>query len=340
LSTNWEEASWWIALVLGLLGTAAYSGVETGLYCLNRVRLRLRSTHGPRRRAARTIAREMEQPERVLAANLVANLICGDMAATAASRLMAMHGYGDLEIIAANVAIFTPVFFVFVESVPKEVFRIDADRATYRFAWLLPVTRRVLTWTLVLPCVRAIAGVATRLAGGGSEGGLESSARERVASLLRDSAGKGALSESQAGLVDRAMVFQRRTVGDEMQAWNDVAIMPEEGTLGQLREAIERSGSTYVALVASRGAGSRESGQRRAMVVGVVWHGDAYLRTGRSVRSMAAEPARLTARTPLPEAIALLKSAEAPVGIVEEGGRPIGLVGMDDLVEPLFAEKD
>jgi CBS domain containing-hemolysin-like protein len=262
------------------------------------------------------------------------------MAATAASRLMAMRGYGDGAIIAANVVIFTPVFFVFVESVPKEIFRIEADRLAYRFAWLLPVTRWVLTATLVLPVVRVIAKAAARMAGEQGEGGLERTARERVASLIRDSAGTGALSESQAGLVDRAMAFHAKRVGDEMQPWGEVAIVPEEGTLGQLREALEKSGSSYVALVASRGAGARETANRRAMVVGVVWHGDAYLRTGQSVRSMAAEPARLTARMPLSEAIAKLKSAEAPVGIVEEGGRPIGLVGMDDLVEPLFAVEE
>jgi len=46
-------------------------------------------------------------------------------------------------------------------------------------------------------------------------------------------------------------------------------------------------------------------------------------------------PARLTPRTPLPQAIAMLKSAAAPVGIVEDGGRAIGMVTMDDLVGPL-----
>ncbi len=333
MSMGWSEIGWWALLVGGLAGTAMYSGVETGVYCLNRVRLRLRAAHGPRRESARIISRELEHPERMLGANLIANLVCGDMAATAASRLLANAGYSDWFIILANVAVFTPVFFVLVESVPKELFRIEADRATYRFAWVLPLTRWVLTALLVLPLVRALTAAAARLVGGEREVGLERSAIERVASLVRDSAGSGAVSEAQAGLVDRALRFQRGMVGEEMVPWSDVHTVGEDATLGQLREAIERSGEAYVPVLSGRGG-------RSASVVGVVWHADAILRAGQSVRSMVVAPARVTPRTPLPEAIARLKGAAAPVAIVEEGERAVGLVTMDDLVGPLVGRED
>jgi Mg2+/Co2+ transporter CorB len=60
-----EEIVWWVVLVAGLAGTAIYSGVETGLYCLNRVRLRLRVEKGPRQNAARTVEKELREPERM-----------------------------------------------------------------------------------------------------------------------------------------------------------------------------------------------------------------------------------------------------------------------------------
>lgn len=324
-----EHVVWWAALVIGLAGTTLYSGMETGLYCLNRVRLALRAAHGPRRWSARVIDREMSQPERMLGANLIANLICGDMAATGAARLMAMAGYSDTAIIVANAIILTPVFFVMVESVPKELFRVEADRATYRFAWLLPATRWALTVVPALPLVRGLTEVASRLLGGRGDAGLEQSARERVASLIKDSAGTGALSESQATLVDRALAFRQRAVSREMQAWSEVATIEAGASLGELREAVERVGARFVAVVEG-------DGPRRGHVIGMIWHADAYLRAEVPVRQMMFEPARLTPRTPLPEAMATLRQRRVAVGVVEDGGRPVGLVTMDDLIEPLL----
>lgn len=327
----WLTVLWWSLLIFGLMGTALLSGLETGMYCLNRARLALRVAYGPRRPAAITLERELRHPERLLAGNLIANILCGDLAATGASNLMADAGYSESAVIAANVLILTPVFFVLVESVPKELFRLEADRLTYRFAWLIPLIRWTLTVIPALPLVRVLADTLGRLVGSAGEGGLERSARERVASLIKDTAGQDVLSTSQVGLIDRALEFQDRVVTDEMTPAAQVAVIREDGTLGQLREAIETRGATYVPVMASA---SRE-GPRQPRVLGVIWHADAYLRPEVPIRSLMVEPARLTPRMPLPEAMAALRRATAPVGIVEDAGRPVGMVTMDDLVAPL-----
>src|SRR5688572_4364372 len=119
--SNLEQALWWAAVVVGLAGSALMSGLETGIYRLNRVKLELRAVRGPRAWNARLLKREVEHPERLLATNLIANLFFADTAATGASALLEGWGYSDASIILINAAILTPVFFVFVESIPKEV---------------------------------------------------------------------------------------------------------------------------------------------------------------------------------------------------------------------------
>lgn len=340
--TPLAQAGWWAAVVVGLIGTALLSGLETGVYRLNRVKLELRAVRGPRAWAAGLLKRETEHPERLLASNLVMNIFFGDLAATGASALLAARGYSDTTIVLINAAILTPVFFVFVESIPKELFRLEADRLTYRFAPFLVAVRVLLTYTGVLWLVRHLSSAVTRLVGGEGEKGLESTARERVATMLKETAATGVLSESQAGLVDRALAFRAIPVVEEMVPWSDVRSVPVEWDRATALRMLARTRFTYYPLVERRGVGGA------GRVVGVLRYQDLFLRPEATPVQLAKEPARLPPRTPLREAVLSLRRAGAMVGIVEEGGeggggggggewgRPVGLVTMADLVDPLM----
>lgn len=325
--TPLEQLGWWAMIAVGLIGTALMSGIETGLYRLNRVKLELRAARGPGVLSARLLKRETERPERLLATTLIVTIFFSDMAATGASGLMEGLGYSDASIILVNTAILTPVFFVFVESIPKELFRLEPDRLTYPFAGLLTFMRAVLTWVGVLPLIRLLADAASRLIGGEGESGLATTARERIATMLKETASTGLLSESQAGLVDRALAFRQTSVAEEMVPWSGVRTIPADATRGLALRILARESFSYFPLV------ERRPGSLR--VIGVLRHQDLYLRPGASPAAAMLQPARLPARMSLREAAIALRRAPAPVGIVEEGGRPVGLVTMSDLIEPL-----
>jgi len=325
--TPLTELGWWAAVVIGLMGTAVMSGLETGVYRLNRVKLELRAARGPGVFWARLLRRETENPERLLATNLVVNIFFGDLAATGASALLSGWGYSDTAVILISAAILTPVFFVCVESIPKELFRVDADRLTYKFVGVLVAARVLLMRTGVLALLRLITGVASRLIGGDGESGLASSARERIATMLKETASTGLLSESQAGLVDRALAFRQATVAQEMVPWAVVRTVPVEWDRARAVRLLEREKFSYFPVV-----------ERRGGVVGVLRHQDPFLDPGASLASLLLQPARLPARMSLREAVLALRRAQALVGIVEDGGRPVGLVTMTDLIEPLIGE--
>src|SRR5262249_17825593 len=154
--SRWEEIGWWLLFGVGLMGTALYAGLETGLYFINRVKLEVRAARGPRKAAARVLRAELEHPERLLATNLIRTTVFGGVAATGASELLHAWGYADTSVIAVNVAVLTPLLFVFAETAPKELFRLEADGLTYRFARVLAVTRAVLGAVGALRLVRAV----------------------------------------------------------------------------------------------------------------------------------------------------------------------------------------
>jgi CBS domain containing-hemolysin-like protein len=319
---------WWLVVFGALIGTGLFSGMETGLYFLSRVKLEVRSAHGPRASAARLLRRELEHPERLLATNLIGTIFFSDLLATAMTELMAARGYSEKTIIIANAAVLTPVLFLIVETVPKEIFRLEADRLPYIFAGFLTNVRRLLTVFGILPFVHIIARFSTRLVGGEGEAGLTAAAHERIATLLKDSASGGAMSESQAGLVDRALAFRAGSVGDGMTPWYRIRTVPSDWTREQVLRLLSREPLAFVPVV--------ERGSDGARVVGVIRFQDAFLRATPGVGPLLLAPARLPRRMSLAQAVMELRRAQAPIGIVEDGGRAIGLVSMSDLLVPLI----
>src|SRR5436309_2136726 len=139
---------WWALVLVGTLGMGVASGVEMGSYALSRVRLNVRADW-----RARVLRRELERPDRLLATLLIASNLFSYLGAMGLTNLLARAGLSDWQIVLVNTLILTPVLFVFAESLPKELFRIEADRLTYAFAGPLAAFRWILTVTGILPAV-------------------------------------------------------------------------------------------------------------------------------------------------------------------------------------------
>jgi Mg2+/Co2+ transporter CorB len=71
--TDWVMVLFVAGGVLGLIFSALFSGIETGLYTINRVRLSVRAGHGDLR--GKYLLALIQNPVRMLATLLVANNI-------------------------------------------------------------------------------------------------------------------------------------------------------------------------------------------------------------------------------------------------------------------------
>ncbi len=145
--------------------------------------------------------------------------------------------------------------------------------------------------------------------------------------MLKEGAAQGALSASQATLVERALAMRGATVADEMVPWHRVHTLPIDTDPGRVKSLLGRQRHTYYPVV-----------DRRGRVVGVLWQPSVVLEPGRRLGEILKDPARLAPGVPVLEAIAMVRGSAAQVGIVERGGRPLGMVTEKDLVEPLTGE--
>jgi CBS domain containing-hemolysin-like protein len=323
--TTFHVIGWVGVAALGVAGSALCNGMEIGSYSVNRVRLRLRI---PGSYAARLLASELEHLDRLLATLLIANSMFHYLAALALTELLGGAGLGEWSMVLIEVAALTPLLFIVAESLPKEVFRAGADTLTYGLVTPLVVARLLLTWTGVLPLVRLFAEVIARRLGVEETGGLTRTGGEHVAAMMKEA--EGALSASQMSLVDRALAFHRTTVSEEMVPWGQVVTIGADWDRPRVLALLQRSHHTVFPVVDARGR-----------VAGVLRHTDPYVRPDAEVAALALAPAVLRPGDPLREAILRVRESPGHMGIVESpGGRPMGLVTLEDLVEPLIGRFD
>jgi putative hemolysin len=218
-----------------------------------------------------------------------------------------------------------PILFVLGETVPKDLFRTRADQWTPRFATGLGVARTLLTLVGLVPLFAAISNLVRWLVGERSEDA--GSPRARVTRFIRESHASGSLSEAQLDLADRAMAMRRRTVSGEMTPWRQVATVSFEDSSLDGRSLARRTVRSRLPVV------------DRGRVVGLVEVQELLLNGGDLQAATDSTVPRFDPTTPAFAALESLRRQRRPVGIVEDAsGRPLGMVTLKDLVEPLLGD--
>ncbi|MCA9283820.1 MAG: DUF21 domain-containing protein [Phycisphaerales bacterium] len=318
-----SQALPWVLLTLAGLGLSAlFSGIETGLYTLSRLRLAVRAGRGDP--AALRLRKELRHPERLLSTLLIGNNLANYAGSLGLAAILDLAGFTTGAAVAINAALLVSLLFIFGETLPKDLFRTFTDRWTYRWSRYLVSWRIILTVVGLVPLVHAFGLLASRLAG--LRPGADISARLRIAQLIKEGTNAGVISEAQAGLVERGLALRDRTVGEVMLPWRGVVSVRENAPFRQL-EAIARQRS------ASRLPVTDESGR----VVGVIRLIDALLEPRKRPRELMRPPVVLKRATPVLEALRQLRMTKTHLGVVADAGtgRPLGVVTINDLAGPL-----
>lgn len=324
--TTGEYILWWALAALGVLGSAMCSGVEMGCYSVNRVRLDLRAGASRPDRLARMLRGEISRPDRLLPTVLIGNNTFNFLSSVAITALLSAAQRSDTAIATINTLVLTPILFIFGETLPKVAFREHADRLTYPFAPVLKGMRLLFTAAGIVPALKALATVtrrALRVPADAHPGDV----RSQIAYLLKEGASGGALSQTQSTLIDRALAFRKTTVAAEMVPWSKVVAYPVSWDRSRVVRMMAQSPHSRVPLTDPSGR-----------VIGVLRQIDLYLNPAASPATLALPFARLTPSMSVHEALKKLRTSASRVGIVESNGKPVGLVAVKDLVEPLTGE--
>lgn len=322
-----ELILWWMVVLLGIGGSAICSGLEVGLYTVNRVLVRVHASGGDRGQRARMLETQIEHAAPTLTALLVWNNVFNYAGTLAITTLIATLGLADIEMILIQIVVLTPVLLIFAESTPKEVFRSNADTLMERFAYVIWFLRVSLTWIPIVPAILLIANGASKLVGVDAFGSLTSS-RHRVAELLKF--GSTQMSDTQASLIDRALELEHATVRSEMIPLRNAVVVRANWSIDKARAFVRTHPHSRYPVLTVKG-----------QVIGILSSIDLYiadLESVKTVQDLSHKPTRIEGKRTVSQALGELSRAGGRLGIVVVGDRDVGVITRKDLIEPLVGE--
>lgn len=311
--------------VVGLALAGLLAGLETGLYSLSQVRLAVRASRGDK--GAERLAREQAQPQRLLSALLVAHAVASWMAGFGTSQIFDGLGYSPLKAIGLELLVLVPAIFLFGEVLPKDLFRVHADRWLPRYAGFLGGLRMVLSASGIVWVVAGLGMGVARLFGATRDRRV-TGARARFATLLAEGAGGGGLSETQLGFADRVFTMREIAIGQEMRPWKAVATISASASPEERARKFLSSGASRLPVVDANGG-----------VVGVLAVVDHFARPTGATAEIARPVLLLGPNVSALDAISRMRRDRVQMAVVGERiDRPLGIVSMKDLVEPLVGD--
>ena len=322
-----------ILLLTGLLLTLAlgglYSGSETGVYCLDRLRLRVACEQ--REPAALRLEALVRHPENLVIAALVGTNLADYLAAACVAALLLNAAVAESLVEIYATAIAAPLVLVFAGIIPKDWFRRESNRLLTRLSrplwlWLRLVQATGIVWALRTLSRTLIHWIdPSRVE---ADGDLLS--RARTLHLLREGAARGALSHLQRDLIERVLNLSVVRVAGVMIPRSRAAVVPFD---------IARDEFLRVARMAHFSRLPVFRGDPRR-IIGVVNVYDVLTdREAKPVAEHLRPPLTLAEYVTVSAALLKLQRArEAMAIVVDRGDHCVGILTLKDLVEEVVGD--
>ncbi len=216
----------WLGVILCLLISSTFSGIEAGILSVNRVRLRHRLNQGDA--AARKLDRLLSHPKRLLVTVLLVtnfmNISAIILGTQEIVRLMGPQGYF------VSFLISLPVYLFGVELLPKAVFRRFPYRALASVSELLRLTDLILS-----PLLWIGARIQSLLLGHRKPRERKLFvAREDFKYLTIESEREGALTKVEREMIHNVVDFRAVLAKDVMVPIESVETIRSEATIEEL----------------------------------------------------------------------------------------------------------
>jgi len=321
--------SWLCASLLLLLASGFFSGTEMGLYCVNRLRARLRAEHQPRP-GPRVLWWMIQHPQDTVIGILLGNNLMNYLLTVCATGFaLEVLGLSPTSTKFFMAAVLSPLVFVFGDVVPKNWFRLDADRLMNLCAVPLGGCIFVLRYTGILWLLRQLNRVVIWLTGHGTMRDLDSP-RGEVVGLLREGGAQGALTAEQAQIIERVMNLSEVPVGSIMVPRGQVVTVPIDADQATLERIIESNPYSRLPVL----------GRDRRTIVGVIDVHDVLTDEGRQPMDRFVQPPiAIAASESAAAALVRLQQAEASMAVITDPrGGVVGIITLKDVVEEIFGE--
>lgn len=311
--------------------SAAFAGSETALFSLSRV-ARERLTRSSNSTDQYVVAL-LRDPRRLIATillgNELINVTFSTIAATVAKDVLS--GAGEIALVFASTAMTVPLLLLLGEITPKSVALRTAEQ------WARVAARPLSAFALVTAPIRAVlaafAGLVSRLFGGGAVAPQPALIDEAEFRALVDvGSEEGELEAAERRLIHNVFQFGDRTVAEIMTPARKMVSFSYDLPIARLVAEVARTGLSRIPI--HRG--------RKEDVIGIVFAKDLVGTTaarlkGRSVKDLLRPPMYVPKTTKCDRLFREFQRKRTHLAlVVDEYGRLVGLVTMEDLLVALF----
>jgi len=301
-----------------------FSGSETGIYVVNRIRLQVRAEN--REPAAVRLQRLLRDPRGLITTTLVGTNLAVFGSSALVTRLIAGQEIENPEVV--STLILSPLLFVFAEVVPKNLFRRHADVFSYRFSGLLHLSAVVFKPVVVM--LKGVTSVWDLLLGKRQEEGDPLRSRRRLLSLLMTGAEEGVLTQYQHDMAGNVLRAASLPIERAMVPVHEVVAVDDPVRPEQVLHVLSTEGHSRYPVRAADGS-MRDVLDATDYLMAYRSGGDAAA----GIRPMV----RMPVGTPVPIALERLQGERPPVALVVGAtDQPLGIITIKDLVEEIVGE--
>jgi putative hemolysin len=314
--------------IAGLLFlSAVFSGAETGVYSVSRVRLEAEAQEG--RRSARLLSRLLRDDAGLLITLLIGNNLVLELMTLLTEASVSRSSLPAYAHELATTVFLTPLVFLFGELVPKDLFRRRPHSLLAGVAPLISVFRWLAS-PLAYPLVLVSVGL-ERLLGLRQEDFARILRREEMVEVLAESRRTGSLAPHAEELAHNVLILRHTPISRVAIPWEKVEWIDHDRPPAEVRAAVARSGFTRLPLF---GTGP----DRKRAVLGYLHQLDVLGAPQAPLEQHLRPLIELAPDLPLDRAVARLQAAGQRLAVVGTLRAPKGLLSLMDLLATLASQ--
>lgn len=324
-----------LLLIFLIMASAFFSGCETGIYRLSRLRVRLGAEKGqPLYRMLRKIIREGQG---VIFSILIGNNLATYFATILATVILIDYTASkDMSEYYATL-IMAPLLFVFGEVIPKTIYYHKADHIMPRFAPVLLFIHSFFSYTGLVYFLKHISQGLTSILKIHDYEQDSSTAivRQHIEGILQDTSNEGYLSHIQTDIVKRVMNVFDVKITSVMVPINRVAAVNVNSTKDELMATLEKVSYTRLLVYENE----------HDNIIGYINIYEAINdNTGRVLRELVRPIYRFIPNTPIMRALHKMHSdPNIKIALIARARKrhrfePLGIVTLKDLAEEITGE--
>ncbi len=312
-----------------------FSGAETGIYQLSRLRLRLGMEK--KRLSFVILGKSLHDSTGLLLSILLGNnlthyIITSIVTYILLSKVEVAH---TAELFATLIT--APALFVFAELLPKNIFFYRADYLMPCFAPVLFAVHKIFSWCGIVPLLKFVSRVFAKLTGSPalSRTAMVAVRQPHIKAIIQDTREEGFLSPVQTDIINRLANISHLSIRSVMTPFNKVQTVDANSDKSALLNKLKKSAFTRLPVYE----------RWPANIVGFIniYECLSSAEDFTNLRNFIKPIRKLAMNTIVSDAINIMQSENQKIVLVTRAGhigreKPIGIVTMKDLVEELLGE--